>query len=234
MHIFYNIICDTIGIKIFNKKGFITMIKFEDKIMKFEDKIMSVVLLSTVPVICNVIIGLILLVLFNSSSPFSNLLVVYTSMGISFCLIPMLILKVVYKDISKEDIGLKRITLREGIIQLTIVIISLGSIFHFKQPDTLDFLVLILQTIAVAYTEEFWARGTLIYSLKKICNNKIIIIISNCLIFTFITHMERPFIENLLYRLPGSFFITIIFMRKQKLNHSFLAHFLLNILAYGY
>ncbi len=79
---------------------------------------------------CNYRIGLILLLLFNSSSPFSSLLVVYTSMGISFCLIPMLTLKVMYKDISKEDIGLKRITLREGIIQLTIVIISLGSIFH--------------------------------------------------------------------------------------------------------
>lgn len=196
-----------------------------------ERDLINILLLTTLPVIMNLIIGLVILLLFNSDKGLINVLAVWISMGVSFCIIPLLVLKSTYK-LTLQELGIKKIGKFDMIMQIAFAMIFLVFIYYYYKESIIALLILTLQTLAVATTEEFWARGTLTFSLKKFINNKVIIILINALLFTFITHMNRPVLENLIYRLPGSILISTIYMRRENLNESVLAHFLLNIVGY--
>lgn len=60
-------------------------------------------------------------------------------------------------------------------------------------------VLLSVQTLIVAISEEFWARGVLFHILRKIFSSWFVIVLISSVIFVFVTHMNRDIIENLLY-----------------------------------
>ncbi|WP_371025403.1 CPBP family intramembrane glutamic endopeptidase (plasmid) [Paraclostridium ghonii] len=129
-----------------------------------------------------------------------------------------------------SDLGIKKINTKEVLI--FIMFLALLYTYLFSKEKSISVIInLSIQTVGVAITEEFWARGILCYIIEKISDKKWIVIIINSLIFAFITHMNRPFLDNLVFRLPGSFCMTFVYMRSKKLHHSVLVHFIYNMIG---
>lgn len=195
------------------------------------DNILYLVLMSTVPIFIVQIIGVLESILFsNYQNDFTDVFIIWTTMIIGLCLIPYYVLKKIYSP-SLIELGIKKIS-RKQIIIFSMLLAILYIYLLINEKNIYILLSISLQTLGVALTEEFWARGILCYILGKISNKKILIILINSLIFTFITHMNRPFIDNLLFRLPGSLCMVIVYMKQKNLNHSILVHFIYNMLGY--
>lgn len=201
------------------------------KIDVVKDNILYLILMSTVPLFIVQITGVIASVfLSNYQSNVTDIFIIWTTMILGLCLVPYYILKKIYSP-KLSDLGVKKVTFKEVIF----FCIALISLYLFSKEKNIYLLMNIsLQTLGVALTEEFWARGILCYMLEKISDKKWLIIIVNSLIFTFITHMNRPFFDNLIFRLPGSLCMVIVYMKNKNLNHSISLHFIYNMIGYFY
>lgn len=164
------------------------------------DNILYLVLMSTVPIFIVQIIGVLESILFsNYQNDFTDVFIIWTTMIIGLCLIPYYVLKKIYSP-SLIELGIKKIS-RKQIIIFSMLLAILYIYLLINEKNIYILLSISLQTLGVALTEEFWARGILCYILGKISNKKILIILINSIIFTFITHMNRPLLKIISYYL---------------------------------
>lgn len=85
------------------------------------------------------------------------------------------------------------------------------------------------QMLIVSISEEYWARGCLIWLFNKCGFKSITIVIISSLIFTFITHMNRGILDNLVYRLPGALVMSTIYFKTKNIKNSIMFHFIYNL-----
>ncbi|MEK5231759.1 CPBP family intramembrane glutamic endopeptidase [Lysinibacillus sp. FSL K6-0232] len=181
------------------------------------------------PLLLVPLLGLILYFSFpNVDSRAFSIFVVFLSMASGFCILPYIYMKKKY-DLTIGDFGIRALNIKTAIIG--IVYLILLEVYLFYTGHTVSFLVVnSIQMAIVAFTEEFWARGAVCYLLYKISNRPWFIILLSSLFFAFLTHINEPFIDNLLYRLPGALVMGIIYVRTRNLLYTILFHFSYNMI----
>ena len=128
-----------------------------------------------------------------------------------------------------EELGIKKFSKKDSVI-CTICCLVL-YIYLLLNYEMRAIVLLSVQTLIVAISEEFWARGVLFYVLRKIFSNWLAVVLISSVIFVFVTHMNRDIIENLLYRMPGALIMGLIYQKTEKLQYSILFHYIYNILG---
>lgn len=196
---------------------------------KQEDRWLLLLLLCTLPMACTLIIGIVILGTLGSvESSLIDVAAVWVSMIISFVVIPWSIVKSKY-FISAEKIGIvKEIHFVDVFCLMATIIVVYW--FHYNYQLEL-FWYLVFQTIMVAVAEEIWARGILTHYLRQLIASKWLILIMTSCIFAFVTHMNEPFLDNLIWRLPGGLLLGFVYMKTGRLYLSIIIHFGCNIVA---
>lgn len=181
-----------------------------------------------VPLLLVPLLGLILYFSIpNVDSTALNISIVFLSMVAGFCILPYIYLKKKY-NLTIGDFGIKALNVKTAILGIVCLILLEGYLFYTGR--TISFLVVnSIQMAIVAFTEEFWARGAMCYLLAKISTRPWFIILLSSLSFAFLTHINEPFIDNLLYRLPGALVMGIIYVRTRNLLYTVLFHFSYNM-----
>lgn len=203
------------------------------KVEILKDHILYLILMSTIPLYIVQLSGVIESIILSSyQNNSTDVFIIWSTMSFGLCLVPYYFVKKIYRP-KLSELGIKKTTIKE--IVIFIIAITALYAYLFSKEKTIDIILSVsLQTLGVALTEEFWARGILCYIIEKVSDKKWIVIIINSLIFTFITHMNRPFLDNLLFRLPGSICMVIVYMRSKRLSHSILVHYIYNMVGYFY
>lgn len=195
------------------------------------DLIVHLIILLIVPLLLVSIVGVIFAFAFAGiHHDFAAVIIVGISMTAGFILFPYLLAKKIYNP-RLDDLGLKQFTVTEVIIQIA-AITALYLFLSTKDYSFVHLLMISLQMLIVAATEEFWARGIICYMLKKIVDNKWFVLIVSSLAFAFLTHLNEPLLDNLLYRLPGGFVIGYIFLQTNNLRYAIMFHFAYNLINY--
>ena len=189
------------------------------------DNILFLMLIAIVPTVLVIIISFIFLLLPGEKNEIVQSLVV---LPFSFILIPGIIL-LRQEKVHLEKLGIKKFSKKDGVI-CTICCLVL-YIYLLTNYDMRAIVLLSVQTLIVAISEEFWARGVLFYILRKIFSSWFVIVLISSVIFVFVTHMNRDIIENLLYRMPGALIMGLIYQKTEKLQYSILFHYIYNILG---
>jgi membrane protease YdiL (CAAX protease family) len=194
------------------------------------DHLLTLIILMIIPILLVSVSGVILsLFAANILTDFVSIMIIGVSMAAGFVIFPYLYTKKKY-NIGFNDLGIKPFSFNELMLEF-FIILSL-YLYLYTQDYSLNFLMISsIQMLLVASTEEFWARGTICFLLGKISKNKWFIILVSSLSFAFLTHMNEPVTDNLLYRLPGALTMGIIFMYTKNLRYTILFHFAYNILS---
>ncbi|WP_054768268.1 CPBP family intramembrane glutamic endopeptidase [Lysinibacillus parviboronicapiens] len=182
------------------------------------------------PLILVPLSGLVLYFSFpNADSIVWHISIVFLSMASGFCFLPYLYLRKMY-GISIGDFGIKTLNLRMVMIGVVSLILVEGYLYVSGQ--TFSFLVVnSIQMAIVAFTEEFWARGALCFLLAKISTKPWFIILLSSLCFAFLTHINEPVMDNLLYRFPGALVMGMIYVRTGNLFYTIVFHFSYNMIS---
>lgn len=189
------------------------------------DNILFLMFMAIVPTILTIIISFIFLLLPGEKNEIIQSFVV---LPFSFILIPEIIL-LRQEKVHFEELGIKKFSKIDGVIYTTIFLVLYT--YLLMNYDMKMIILLSVQTFVVAVSEEFWARGVLFYILRKIFDSCFAVIVISSMIFVFVTHMNRDFIENLLYRMPGALLMGLIYQKTEKLQYSILFHYIYNILG---
>ena len=189
------------------------------------DNILFLILMAVVPTVLVIITSFIFLFLPKETNEMIQSLIV---LPFSFIIVPIIIL-LRQEKVELRELGIRKLSKKDVMISIACYLIL--YIFLFSQYDIMIILLLSVQTLIVAVSEEFWARGILFYILRKITDNWIIIVLISSFIFVFITHMNRDIVENLFYRMPGAIIMGLIYHKTKKLPYSILFHFIYNMLG---
>lgn len=183
------------------------------------------VILSILPVLSVLILSIPFLIL-GSESSMTYLIQSAIVLPISFVFLPFYYLKLRlgYKEIVVESSWPNVFELGLYIFGSALVV---SRVLIIAEPMAVFFVV--IQMLIVAVSEEYWARGWLVGFLKQHTNSALSILIITSLIFTFVTHMNRGLVDNLVYRLPGAIVMGLIYLRTRKIGNSIMFHFLYNV-----
>ncbi|WMJ89083.1 CPBP family intramembrane glutamic endopeptidase [Anaerocolumna sp. MB42-C2] len=165
-----------------------------------------------------------------NSNKWGFTILTWISMGTGFIIYPILITKAKY-SVKMEEIGFGKISKIEKIFILIGSI--LGIIFILKER-TISIEVLlgvVIQNLAVACSEETFARGILFYYTKRLVNSSILKILVSGIVFAFIFHSSDPLLLNLTYRLPMGLILAFVYSRTNNLSIPVFLHLVNNILA---
>lgn len=184
-------------------------------------------LFSIIPLMMTLIITFVLLPL-NSINNF-DIVMTYVSMILSFVVIPLLFLQRMGYDIDYKEIGISKPNLFTLLLIAAVFIICSA---YYQVGNFLENPIqLAIQIFPVALSEEIWARGALFYLLKKYKVNNFWIILISALIFAFVTHLNRPILENIIYRFPGGLLLAFAYYKTKKLEVPVAIHFLNNFIG---
>jgi len=195
------------------------------------DLYLSVMLLIMLPVFFIIITSLSLRLIGTSNNSYLFVLQTGFSMVTSFVVIPYFYARRINR-FTLKDLGLMRLTITELVIIPISIITMYVYVFNFSDIDNTTLVILSLQTLFVAFSEEFWARGLMYYFINKIFKKPIVVVLTTSIVFAFVTHSSRSFLENLIFRLPCSIFITFLYYKTKRLSYPIAFHFIYNILAY--
>jgi len=186
-------------------------------------------ILLILPTLMVSISGIVMSFLVPGNSEWVSLfLIIGVSMTVGFILFPYAYLKKLYQ-VKREELGVRSVQYLEIIIGC----ITLIFLYSYLFSKGIDFQVLILSTVQmciVAVTEEFWARGAMCYIIRKLSNRAWFVVLLSSICFAFVTHMNEPFMDNVLYRLPGSIVMGVIYVKTNNLRYTVLFHFTYNLL----
>lgn len=203
--------------------------KGPELIIKLRKHILNILFVSFIPISIVSVIGMVMSISFSKiQNTLVDLSIVLVSLVLGLILCPYVYVRKLYK-ISLADLGFKKITIKEILIFI-VSLISLFIIIISTKNDIYKISVFSIQMLIVAVCEEFWGRGVLCYLLGKITDNKYIIIMLSSIIFTFITHANRPILENLIYRFPGALIMGIIYVNTKNIRYSMLFHYCYNLI----
>lgn len=158
----------------------------------------------------------------------SLLLIIGISMSAGFILVPYLYLRKLYQ-VQREELGIA--VFRP--LEFVIIGITLAALYLYLYGKGISSQVLILSTVQmfiVAVTEEFWARGAMCFVIRKLYNKTWFVVLLSSVCFAFVTHMNEPIMDNVLYRLPGSILMGIIYVKTNNLRYTILFHFTYNLM----
>lgn len=189
------------------------------------DQVLFLILMAVVPTVLTVILSFIFIFLPGAKNDIIQSLIV---LPLSFIFFPLIILRKQNK-VNLEELGICKPRKIDMIICCACILVFYSYLFLNYGIATI--IPLSIQTMIVAISEEFWARGVLFYILRKIFHSWPVIVLISSIIFVFITHMNRELIENVLYRLPGGFIMGLIYQKTGKLHYSIFFHFFYNVLG---
>ncbi|WP_427181637.1 CPBP family intramembrane glutamic endopeptidase [Paenibacillus sp. TC-CSREp1] len=158
----------------------------------------------------------------------SLLLIIGISMSAGFILVPYLYLRKLYQ-VQREELGIAVF----HPLEFVIIGITLAALYLYLYGKGISSQVLILSTVQmfiVAVTEEFWARGAMCFVIRKLYNKTWFVVLLSSVCFAFVTHMNEPIMDNVLYRLPGSILMGIIYVKTNNLRYTILFHFTYNLM----
>ena len=158
----------------------------------------------------------------------SLLLIIGISMSVGFIGVPYLYLRKLYQ-VQREELGI--VVFRP--LEIFIISITLAALYLYLYGKGISSQVLILSSVQmfiVAVTEEFWARGAMCLVIRKLYNKTWFVVLLSSICFAFVTHMNEPFMDNVLYRLPGSILMGIIYVKTNNLRYTILFHFTYNLM----
>lgn len=194
-----------------------------------EKNIITLLSISFIPLFMEFIIIIILsLAIGERMNEFLNIICIFIAMGISAIILPYVVLKRVY-GVSLSDIGIK-FKLSKKLIILNIIILSMNLIV-FKKLDFNNAILLILHNVVIAISEEFLSRGCITNVLMRIFKSDIMVMCVNILIFVFLFHSGATFLENLIYRLPISIVLIVVYMKSKNLTTPITIHLTYNVLG---
>ena len=131
------------------------------------------------------------------NSTFGKIVLTWVSMLIGFGIIPTYILKK-YNSFTMLEVGIGPISRMEVIICISALSITIMYIIIERNISSIILLtVAILQNIGIAIFEEYFTKGILYYSLKKITCKKIVILLVCSCVFAFVLHSSGNFVTNL-------------------------------------
>ncbi|RHW43309.1 CPBP family intramembrane metalloprotease [Neobacillus notoginsengisoli] len=195
---------------------------------KLINSIVTLIIMMILPLLVVSTVGVLLSITFSDfESDLSSVLIIGISMIFGFVFVPIIYIKKIYK-LNLKDIGISEFSKREIIIE-TFVLLCLYAYLISSDMSIYSIFISSIQMLIVATTEEFWARGVICYLLNQIVENKWFIILASSLSFAFLTHMNEPFMDNLLYRLPGSVVMGVIFVYTKNLRYTILFHYIYNL-----
>lgn len=183
------------------------------------------VLMSVLPVFLVVILSMILMLAPTGNNEAAHTAIVLIS---AFVIIPFLMLKRNYKPTLKE-LGVSATNKLMIMVEIAILILFVICVRCIADPPA--FPGLVLTTLVVAVSEEFWARGCLFYIYGRLFKNKLVVLLMSTFIFVFVVHLNRGVVNNALYRLPGAMIMGLIYWKTGELQYSIGFHFIYNIIG---
>lgn len=176
--------------------------------------------------------GLILIILqimfHNYMSEAINIATIAIAICVASLLYPFILLKQLY-SIQAIDVGVHYCIISSTLI-LTTSLFCLFFIMHTQQYSKHIFF-LIVQNFFVAAGEEFVARGCLFYLLRKIVKKESTVIIISTIIFVFIFHSNSSIVDNLIWRLPITILLSIVYSKTQSIVNSGIIHMTYNVIV---
>lgn len=158
-----------------------------------------------------------------------NVVCVSISTICGFVLFPIALMRCLY-TLSLQAIGICKPVLYDWVALVIATVVAI-SVLVFSRKQTEWLLLMIVQNLIVAGSEEFLCRGSLIFILGKTIKNRILVGITAIIIFVFIIHSNATIVENLIWRLPVSVLIVCIYMKRKSIYLPIAIHFTYNIIV---
>lgn len=199
-----------------------------------KNKTLEKAIISTVGLVAGSLVleGLILIILqilFHSyMSEATNIATIAVAICVASLLYPFILLRRLY-SVKAIEVGVHYCPVSSTFI-LILSLICLFFIIRFCQYPK-NILFLIIHNFFVAAGEEFVARGCLFYLLRKIARKESIVIILSTIIFVFIFHSNSSVIDNLIWRLPITILLSIVYSKTQSIVNSGLIHMTYNVIV---
>lgn len=149
---------------------------------------------------------------------------------ISFVIIPYIFLLKTGSKLNMEDVGLRKFKKQEIIIFI-VIMCAITLIVYLRGEFDYSIIFFAIQTFVVSTSEEIWARGMLIYELKRSKFSWFLCVIISSLIFAFLTHQNRPIFENLINRFPFAILMGFLYYKTEKIEVPILIHFSNNMIG---
>lgn len=160
-----------------------------------------------------------------------KIMLTWISMLTGFCIIPTYILMKIY-EFKMCDLGVGSISKIEKNVILLVVGMTVFYLITERNICNITILgITLLQNLVVAISEEFFSKGILFFVIKKITDNKIIIVLICSCVFAFVFHSSDAFFVNLTYRFPMAIILGICYLKTNNLYLPIILHLVNNLLA---
>lgn len=182
-------------------------------------------------IISALILSRILGIMDISEIGFKAVLLTWGSMVCGLCIIPGVLVKKMYK-VTVSQLGLGKIKSME-IVSIAMLIIA-TTILLFVSGKNIDLgllIIVLIQNIGVAFSEEFFTKGVLYYIAGHISGIKIFAVTTCALVFAFLLHGSDSFYTNLFYRLPMGIVLGIVYLKSRNIYIPVCLHIANNLLA---
>lgn len=197
-------------------------------LQKKQELFSNLLVLTLTPVILTVLFGVLISIICNGLIENRNLvdlIVIWVSMIMGMCVMPLVYLRRTNGKFSMEELGIRRLSNIDVVLLALVILFLVSGVFFIPNVKVYDFF----QNVPIAFAEEFWCKAILFYQLRKITNKKYIIIILSAIIFAFVTHMNGNIETNLLLRMPMGIITGVIYEKDRNLVLPFLLHLVYNI-----
>ena len=197
-------------------------------LQKKQELFSNLLVLTLTPVILTVLFGVLISIICNGLIENRNLvdlIVIWVSMIMGMCVMPLVYLRRTNGKFSMEELGIRRLSNIDVVLLALVILFLVSGVFFIPNVQVYDFF----QNVSIAFAEEFWCKAILFYQLRKITNKKYIIIILSAIIFAFVTHMNGNIETNLLLRMPMGIITGVIYEKDRNLVLPFLLHLVYNI-----
>lgn len=178
------------------------------------------------------LMGILLLLQYQfagTGNPAEPILFSASSIAIAFVIFPVAYLKKQYK-VRWEEIGIRKSGWQKNVFRIAITA-GFALLLSTRYQDLSLLRLVLLQNIAVAIGEEVLFRGAVIYVLSRIFKGDILPHLLSALLFVFVLHSGAGFVENILFRLPITIVIGLLYRKTQDLGDTIAVHWLYNLFA---
>ncbi|MCH5278369.1 MAG: CPBP family intramembrane metalloprotease [Christensenellaceae bacterium] len=169
------------------------------------------------------------IILSQHMDPLNNVICIAISTFCGFVAFPCILMRKMYNP-PLNSLGLCELRPLDWLSFAVSIAAVMGAFLHAKKQ--IDwFLLLIVQNLIVAFSEEFICRGVFIFTLNRGIKSKLIVGIISIMVFVFVFHSGAPLMENLIWRLPMSIVIVSIYLKRNSIYIPFAIHFTYNIIV---
>lgn len=156
-----------------------------------------------------------------------NIITIIISITLGMIVFPYILMQKSYKVILKE-MGISGPTRSTFFFFLGAVALIIATVIVKGSEQHIVFW-LILQNLFVALGEEFTARSCMFYLLRKVIKNEKLIIALDTLIFVFIFHSSSTFFDNIIWRLPITVALAVLYSKNGSLINTTILHMTYNV-----